>query len=49
MAHLVPITIERRKRVVPFYLDSFWYHIGSTEPFGRPGDTTSGQNTGFLD
>ncbi len=49
MAHFVPRVIERGKRVAPFYLDSFWYDVGSTEAFERLDDVTLGQNVGFLD
>ena len=49
MADLVPKVIERRKKVAPFYLDSFWYDVGSTEAFERLDDVTLGMNMGFLD
>lgn len=49
MGHLVPKVIERRKRVAPFYFDSFWYDVGSTEAFERLDDVTLGMNMGFLD
>jgi mannose-1-phosphate guanylyltransferase len=49
MTHLVPSVIERGKRVVPFFLDSFWYDIGSTEAFERLDDATLEKHMGFLD
>jgi mannose-1-phosphate guanylyltransferase len=49
MADLVPKVIERGMRVAPFYLDSFWYDIGSTEAYERLDDATIGKNVGFLD
>ena len=48
MAHFVPRVIERRMKVAPFYLDSFWYDIGSTEAFERLDDVTLDKNVGFL-
>lgn len=49
MGHLVPKVIERKKRVAAFYLDSFWYDVGSTEAFERLDDATLGKYMGFLD
>ena len=49
MAHFVPKVIGRRKKVVPYYVDSFWYDIGSTEAFERLDDATLDKHLGFLD
>jgi mannose-1-phosphate guanylyltransferase len=49
MGHLVPRVIERGMKVAPFYLDRFWYDVGSTEAFERLDDATLGSHMGFLD
>jgi len=45
----VPKVIERRKKVVPYHLDSFWYDIGSTEAYERLDDVTLDKSLGFFD
>jgi mannose-1-phosphate guanylyltransferase len=35
MTHFVPKLISRGLRVVPFFMDGFWYDIGTTEAYER--------------
>jgi mannose-1-phosphate guanylyltransferase len=49
MAHFVPRVIERGMRVSPFYIDGFWYDVGTTEAYEKLDGELVEKNLKFLD
>ena len=49
MTHFVPKVIERGMTVVPFFLEGFWYDIGTTEAYEKMDATLIEENLKFLD
>jgi mannose-1-phosphate guanylyltransferase len=35
MGHFVPAVLEHKMRVAPYYVDDFWYDVGTTEAYER--------------
>jgi len=49
MTHFVPKVIERGMNVVPFFLDGFWYDIGTTEAYEKMDTRLVEEELKFLD
>ncbi len=49
MAHFVPRVIERGMLVSPFYIDGFWYDVGTTEAYEKLDGELVEKNLKFLD
>ena len=49
MTHFVPLVLERGMLVSPFYIDGFWYDVGTTESYERLDGETVERNLKFLD
>jgi len=48
MTHFVPRVIERGMLVSPFYLDGFWYDVGTTESYEKLDSELVEKNLSFL-
>jgi mannose-1-phosphate guanylyltransferase len=49
MTHFVPAVIGRGFRVSPFYIDGFWYDVGTTEAYEKLYPELVDSKLGFLD
>lgn len=49
MTHLVPAVIGSGLRVVPYYIEGFWYDVGTTEAYEKLESDFVNDNLGFLD
>jgi mannose-1-phosphate guanylyltransferase len=49
MTHFVPRVIESRMLVSPFYIDGFWYDVGTTEAYEKLDNELVERNLKFLD
>ena len=49
MTHFVPNVINKGMNVVPFYLNGFWYDVGTTEAYEKMGSKQIEDNLRFLD
>lgn len=49
MSHFVPKVLEAEMDVRPFYLEGFWYDVGTTEAYEKLDDETVDRNLKFLD
>jgi len=48
MTHFVPAVIENKLAVVPYYLDGFWYDVGTTEAYEKMDTKMVEENLRFL-
>ena len=49
MTHFVPKVIEKGMLVSPFYIDGFWYDVGTTEAYEKLDSDLVEKNLKFLD
>jgi mannose-1-phosphate guanylyltransferase len=49
MTHFVPRVIEKGMPVSPFYIDGFWYDVGTTESYEKLDSDLVEKNLKFLD
>ena len=48
MSHFVPRVLKAKMSVRPFYLEGFWYDVGTTEAYEKLDDDTVERHLGFL-
>ena len=48
MSHFVPNVLDAKMAVRPFYLEGFWYDVGTTEAYEKLDDDTVERNLKFL-
>lgn len=49
MSHFVPLAIEKGMLVSPFYIEGFWYDVGTTESYEKLDVELVERNLKFLD
>ncbi len=49
MSHFVPMVVERGMLVSPFYIEGFWYDVGTTESYEKLDNELVEKNLKFLD